>query len=79
MTWIEPDVDGFDVEVRRVQPYQATKAYLCPGCNRDIPAGTGHLVAVPGGGARPPPALAQGLLGGPPEPAPPGMTVTPHP
>lgn len=30
-----------------MQPYQAHKPYLCPGCNRDIPAGTGHVVAVP--------------------------------
>ena len=36
-----------EVEVRRVQPYQAAKAYLCPGCNQEIPAGTGHVVAVP--------------------------------
>lgn len=36
-----------ECEVRRVQPYQALKAYLCPGCNRDIAAGTGHIVAVP--------------------------------
>ena len=36
-----------DVEVRFLQPYQATKPYLCPGCNREIPAGTHHLVAVP--------------------------------
>ena len=35
------------VEVRHLQPYQATKVYLCPGCNRDIPSGTGHVVAVP--------------------------------
>lgn len=34
-------------EIRRVQPYQATKAYLCPGCNQVIPTGTGHLVVVP--------------------------------
>jgi len=47
MTWTEPGPDGFDLEVRRVQPYEAVKAYLCPGCNRDIPAGLGHLVAVP--------------------------------
>ena len=33
--------------MRRIQPYQATKTYLCPGCNRDITAGTGHVVAVP--------------------------------
>jgi hypothetical protein len=36
-----------EVEVRRVQPYEATKGYVCPGCNRDIPAGMGHLVVVP--------------------------------
>lgn len=35
------------VEVRRVQPYQATKPYVCPGCNREIPVGLGHYVAVP--------------------------------
>lgn len=35
------------VEVRRVQPYEAHKEYVCPGCNRTIPAGTGHCVAVP--------------------------------
>jgi len=34
-------------EVQRIQPYQAAKTYLCPGCNRDIPPGTGHIVAIP--------------------------------
>ena len=43
----ERDVMGLEVEVRRVQPYEATKTYLCPGCNQDIPSGTGHIVAVP--------------------------------
>lgn len=38
---------AFGVEVRRVQPYQAAKRYLCPGCNQDIDAGVGHVVAVP--------------------------------
>lgn len=38
-------VDG--AETRSVQPYDAVKTYVCPGCNRDIPPGTGHLVAVP--------------------------------
>ena len=47
MTWTETGPDGLDIEVRRVQPYEATKPYLCPGCNRDIPAGAGHLVVVP--------------------------------
>jgi hypothetical protein len=36
-----------DHEVRRVQPYEATKRYLCPGCHQDIEPGVGHLVAVP--------------------------------
>ena len=36
-----------DVEVRSVQPYQATKTYLCPHCNRDIVPGLGHVVVVP--------------------------------
>ena len=36
-----------ETEVRPVQPYEARKAYLCPGCNHEIPAGTGHLVVVP--------------------------------
>jgi hypothetical protein len=36
-----------EVEVRRIQPYQANKVYLCPGCHQDIPRGTGHVVAVP--------------------------------
>lgn len=44
MAWMH---DDDDVEVRRVQPYEATKVYLCPGCHQDIPAGTGHIVAVP--------------------------------
>lgn len=44
MSWLEDDV-----EVRRIQPYQATKTYLCPGCNQDIPPGLGHLVVVPRG------------------------------
>lgn len=35
------------VEVRRVQPYEANKQYVCPGCGRDIPVGMGHYVCVP--------------------------------
>jgi hypothetical protein len=35
------------VTVTPVQPYQAVKEYLCPGCNRTIPPGTYHLVVVP--------------------------------
>jgi hypothetical protein len=36
-----------EVGVRRVQPYEARKRYRCPGCQQDIPVGTGHVVAVP--------------------------------
>ena len=36
-----------DDEVRFIQPFEATKAYVCPGCNRDIAVGTGHVVVVP--------------------------------
>ena len=35
------------IEVKSIQPYQAVKKYICPGCNRDIPAGLGHVVIVP--------------------------------
>ena len=35
------------VEVRRIQPYQALKTYICPGCHREIPPRLGHYVAVP--------------------------------
>jgi len=30
-----------------VQPYQARKRYLCPGCQGYIEMGEGHLVVVP--------------------------------
>jgi hypothetical protein len=46
-TWDDTDSEGNEVQVRRVQPYEATKSYWCPGCNQDIPPGTGHLVVVP--------------------------------
>ena len=41
------DGDDEEVTVRRVQPYQATKTYRCPGCDHPIPPGTGHVVVVP--------------------------------
>jgi hypothetical protein len=44
---IEIDDEGRAVEVRTMQPDRATKVYRCPGCGRDIPARTGHLVVVP--------------------------------
>jgi hypothetical protein len=36
-----------EVEVRFVQPYEAVKAYRCPGCQQEIPPRTHHVVAVP--------------------------------
>jgi hypothetical protein len=41
------DRDGAAVEVRHVQPYQAVKAYRCPGCDHEIAPGLGHEVVVP--------------------------------
>jgi len=35
------------IDIRRVQPYEALKDYQCPGCNRTIPKGMGHYVCVP--------------------------------
>lgn len=40
------DTDS-DVEIRRIQPFQARKRYVCPGCNQAIEVGTGHVVVVP--------------------------------
>ena len=40
-----PDPDS--VDVRHVQPYEATKTYRCPGCDHEITPGTGHKVVVP--------------------------------
>jgi hypothetical protein len=34
-------------EIRRIQPYQAVKEYVCPGCNQQIRKGTAHIVVVP--------------------------------
>jgi len=35
------------IQTRRVQPYEAAKEYVCPGCHNTIPKGMGHTVAVP--------------------------------
>ena len=35
------------VSVNPIQPYQARKEYVCPGCETLIPKGTGHVVVVP--------------------------------
>ena len=52
-----------DVEVRFIQSYLAGKDYICPNCNRAIPAGTGHYVVVPVEARRPAAPLAPGMLG----------------
>lgn len=44
---VDDPVTGLPAEVRFLQPHQARKAYLCPGCNQLIPALTGHVVVVP--------------------------------
>ena len=38
----DPEILG-ELEERFIQPYQATKTYLCPGCNREIPPGLGPV------------------------------------
>ena len=42
---VNPTLDP--VVVSAVQPYQARKDYVCPGCQQTIPRGTGHVVVVP--------------------------------
>jgi hypothetical protein len=39
--------DSSRVTVSPIQPYQAVKEYICPGCDNTIPAGTFHLVVIP--------------------------------
>jgi hypothetical protein len=41
------DAEVGAIEVRRVQPYQAVKRYLCPGCHGEIAPQLGHYVVVP--------------------------------
>ena len=41
------DSNQDEVEVNLIHPFQARKAYLCPGCQQEIPIGTGHVVVVP--------------------------------
>ena len=47
MPSVDEDGAAGEMEVRAVQPYQARKAYLCPGCNQDIGVGVGHVVVIP--------------------------------
>lgn len=45
--FVEDPLTGEMAELRRVQPFEARKEYICPGCNQEIRAGTGHVVIVP--------------------------------
>lgn len=45
--FVEDPLTGATAEVRRVQPFQANKAYRCPACNQEIAVGVGHVVVVP--------------------------------
>jgi hypothetical protein len=36
-----------DEMVHPIQPYQARKSYICPGCESIIDPGVGHIVVVP--------------------------------
>lgn len=49
--YIDDPLSGLSATIRRVQPYQATKLYRCPGCNNEIGIGIGHVVIVPLGRA----------------------------
>ena len=41
-----PEIFG-ELEIRFIPPDQAKKDYDCPGCNRSIGEGMGHVVVVP--------------------------------
>jgi hypothetical protein len=45
--WPDDTEDAGAYTVRHVQPYEAVKAYRCPGCDHDIRPGEGHEVVVP--------------------------------
>lgn len=45
--FIEDPSTGETAELQRVQPFQARKEYICPGCNQEIRVGVGHVVVVP--------------------------------
>ena len=40
-------MDDEAVTVRHMQPYEALKAYRCPGCDHEIRPGEGHKVVIP--------------------------------
>jgi hypothetical protein len=45
--FIEDPLTGGQAEMRRIQPADARKEYVCPGCNQEIRRETGHVVIVP--------------------------------
>lgn len=45
--WPDDVEDPGAVDARHVQPYEAVKAYRCPGCDHEIRPGEGHEVVVP--------------------------------
>lgn len=45
---MKPPPDRLEPEVvKPIQPYQARKEYVCPGCDGIIAAGIGHVVVIP--------------------------------
>jgi hypothetical protein len=44
---VEDPLTGGTAERQQVQPFQAQKEYVCPGCHQEIRTGVGHLVIVP--------------------------------
>ncbi|MGH9302920.1 MAG: hypothetical protein ACRDZ5_00755 [Acidimicrobiales bacterium] len=46
-SFVTDPLTGELAEISKVQPYQALKQYICPGCNQEIRKGAGHLVIVP--------------------------------
>lgn len=45
--FVTDPLTGQQAELRHVQPFRASKNYVCPGCNQEVRAGTGHVVIVP--------------------------------
>ena len=46
-TFVDDPITSESAELRKIQPYEATKAYRCPGCNQEIALGVAHVVIVP--------------------------------
>ncbi|MGD0982408.1 MAG: hypothetical protein ABSA65_01165 [Acidimicrobiales bacterium] len=46
-SFVDDPMGAGTAQIHRIQPYQADKTYICPGCNQEIRPGTGHLVIVP--------------------------------